>query len=431
MFGFDFNDFAGAGGPRRGGGPPREKADTNKLYEVLGVAKDATGDQVKKAFRRQAMEHHPDKGGDSEKFKEIQKAYEILGDSEKRQIYDQYGEEAASNGGPGPSSSSDIFSELFGGGGARNRGPRKGEDTVFPLKVDLDSLYKGDTKKLKLTKRVICKTCDGRGGKSDSVQTCSGCKGRGVKVVIRQLGPGMIQQMQTTCPDCKGEGQVMNEKDKCKACKAEKTLPEEKILEVVIEKGMKHGDKVKFKGEGDQVPGIEPGDVICVLQQKEHSFFRREGPHLFMKKSISLLEALTGFKFAITHLDGRVLVVNSEKGAVYKPGDIKAIDNEGMPYPKQPFKRGLLFIELDVEFPKSNSLQENERKLLAKILPAPTTPPMDTDQLHDAEVVSLVDVDMKLEQEKLKEQERENRSSQAYDEDHEDAHARGPQCRAQ
>jgi len=177
--------------------------DNSKFYTTLGIPKDSQQDAIKKAFRRQAMEHHPDKGGDPEKvrrrpsytlpcptsvciyavprqfecsvltwvvcllicqFKEIQKAYEVLSDPEKRKIYDQYGEEAATQGGPS-SSPGDIFSELFGGGGGSRgpRGPRRGDDTVFPLQVDLEALYRGDTKKLKLTKRVLCKGCGGYG----------------------------------------------------------------------------------------------------------------------------------------------------------------------------------------------------------------------------------------------------------------------------
>jgi len=126
---------------------PKEKVDNTKFYNLLGVDKNASEDQIRKSFRKLAMSHHPDRGGDPEKFKEIQKAYEILSDKEKRQLYDQYGEEAATQGGGGPSMASDIF-DLFGmrsGGGSR--GPRKGEDTVFPLRVELDDLYNGATKK--------------------------------------------------------------------------------------------------------------------------------------------------------------------------------------------------------------------------------------------------------------------------------------------
>ena len=183
-------------------------------------------------------------------FKEIQKAYEVLSDKDKRETYDRYGEEAALQGGGASSPANDLFGSLFGGRG-RPSGPQRGEDTMFPLRVDLEDLYTGVTKKLKLTKRIICTACGGKGGKS--VQACSGCKGKGVRVIIRQLGPGMIQQMQTACPECKGQGETMAVKDRCKDCEGEKTVAREKILDVPIERGMRHGDKIKFRGEGDEL----------------------------------------------------------------------------------------------------------------------------------------------------------------------------------
>jgi len=408
---------------------PKEKVDNTKFYNLLGVDKNASEDQIRKSFRKLAMSHHPDRGGDPEKFKEIQKAYEILSDKEKRQLYDQYGEEAATQGGGGPSMASDIF-DLFGmrsGGGSR--GPRKGEDTVFPLRVELDDLYNGATKKLKLSKRVICKACSGKGGKG--VTTCSTCKGKGIRTIIRQIGPGMIQQMQSPCSDCKGEGEIIPEKDRCNDCHGEKTVSVNKILEVAIDKGMKHGDKIKFRGEGDQLPGIEPGDVVCVLQQKEHPLFKREGMHLFMKKHISLLEALTGFQFPVKQLDGRWLSVKSQPGVVYRPGDIKAIHNEGMPRHRHPLERGILFIELLIDFPEK-PLTDSERKLLHKILPPPTKSAMDMDALGgDAEEVALADVDIKAELERHKHQDDDNQ--EAYHEDEEEQR-RGPggaSCRTQ
>lgn len=147
-----------------------------------------------------AMKHHPDKGGDEETFKEISKAYEVLKDSEKRELYDEYGEEGVENGGPPGGDMNDILSQMFGGGGGgggRGRGgrrrKRKGEDVVFPLKIGLENLYTSITKKLKLTRNVICGDCNGKGGSSTIV--CRDCRGQGVRMVMRQVGPGMIQQM--------------------------------------------------------------------------------------------------------------------------------------------------------------------------------------------------------------------------------------------
>ena len=143
---------------------------------------------------------------------------------------------------------------MFGGGGGgrdpRSRGKQKGEDVVFPLKVALEDLYNGTSKKLRLTKNVLCGQCGGKGGKGEG--TCRDCKGQGVRIVIRQLGPGMIQQMQTACAACKGTGSLIAEKDRCKKCAGEKTTKEKKTLEVFITKGMRHNEKITFTGEADE-----------------------------------------------------------------------------------------------------------------------------------------------------------------------------------
>ena len=263
MFNFNFGGFPGHGGHHHGGGgggrgrPSRGEVDTNKFYEILGIDKSASEADIKKAFRKQALQHHPDKGGEPEKFKDITKAYEVLSNPEKKALYDEGGEEAldGGSGGGGGGGPMDIF-DLFnmggggGGGGGRGGGKRKGEDVIFPLKVSLDDLYNGTSKKLRLTKNILCTGCGGKGGSKEA--TCRGCKGQGVRIVIRQLGPGMIQQMQTACTECSGTGSTMAEKDKCKKCKGEKTVKEKKTLEVFVNKGMKHGERIVFTGEADE-----------------------------------------------------------------------------------------------------------------------------------------------------------------------------------
>lgn len=195
------------------------------------MSKEAAPEEIKKAFRKAALQHHPDRGGNADKFKEINKAYEVLSDPQKRALYDEGGEEALTEGGGGGPGGMDIF-DLFGGGfgGGGRRGPRvrRGEDVVFPLKVTLEDCYNGVAKKLRLTKNVICGDCNGKGGKGGDI-TCKDCRGQGVKMVIRQVGPGMIQQLQQQCGACKGSGSTMKEADKCKTCKGDKTTKEKKV----------------------------------------------------------------------------------------------------------------------------------------------------------------------------------------------------------
>ncbi|CAN6477967.1 unnamed protein product [Victoria cruziana] len=303
-----------------------KKSDNTRYYEVLGVPKSASQDELKKAYRKAAIKNHPDKGGDPEKFKELAQAYEVLSDPEKREIYDQYGEDALKEGmgGGGPSHNPfDIFESFFGGGfggSSRGRRQKRGEDVVHTLKVSLEDLYNGTSKKLSLSRNVLCPKCKGKGSKSGASGRCSGCQGSGMKVSIRQLGPGMIQQMQHVCPECRGSGEVISDKDRCGQCKGEKVVQEKKVLEVHVDKGMQHGQKIVFQGEADEAPDTVTGDIVFVLQLKEHSKFKRKLDDLFVEHSLSLTEALCGFQFALTHLDGRQLLIKSNSGEIIKPG---------------------------------------------------------------------------------------------------------------
>jgi DnaJ family protein A protein 2 len=190
--GFPFGDFEEMGG-RGGRGGPKKDVNTTKYYEVLGVSKTASSDEIKKAFRKAALKEHPDKGGDPEKFKDMTVAYEVLSDPEKRKLYDQYGEEGVRHGGGMSSGFGDIF-DMFGGGGRGNggrQGLKKGKSVLHPVKATLEDLYNGKTAKVAVNRDRICSKCDGKGGKEGAVQTCSGCRGRGIKVTMQMIGPGM------------------------------------------------------------------------------------------------------------------------------------------------------------------------------------------------------------------------------------------------
>jgi len=249
---------------RRGNKP----ADTEHLYKVLGVSKTATESEIKKAYMKKARLLHPDKNpGDeaaAEKFKELGRAYEVLKDAEKREVYDRFGEEGLENGGAGGMSAEDVFGSFFGdsffgGGGRRQRpsGPRKGEDQVYPLNVTLADLYNGKTSKLRVTKTVLCTGCEGSGTKTPgAAKHCSGCNGQGVVIRLRQIGAGIMQQVQMHCPDCNGQGEVIDAKDRCSKCNGKKTQPHQQILKVEILRGMKAGSKIRFAGEANQTPGM-------------------------------------------------------------------------------------------------------------------------------------------------------------------------------
>lgn len=370
-----------------------------KLYDLLGVAPTANESDIRKAYYKLAKIHHPDKAQDGnneeaeEKFKEIKFAYEVLTDASKRDIYDQYGLEGLKDG-VGGTEFEDIFSHLFGGfgggggggnpffpfdlfggagGGGGMRGGRQAkrrtQNLIYPLKVTLEELYNGATKSIEFDRSVVCKGCEGTGGKSGACKPCTTCKGRGFVVAFKQLGPGMVQQMQSICRECSGEGEVINEKDRCKTCNGKKTIKEKKTQEVPIDKGMHDSQKVTFRGESNQEPGADTGDLIVVLQLQEHDVFSRNHDDLFMTHTINITESLCGFKMVVKQLDGRSLVLTQPAGEVLAPGTIRAIPKEGMPIYRNPYEKGNLYIKFDVKFPDSEALTEDSIKKLETILP--------------------------------------------------------------
>lgn len=369
------------------------------LYDVLGVSPDVDENTLKKTYRKLAMKWHPDKHAGSEeaktKFQEIGAAFDTLSDPQKRQIYDQYGKEGLEQGGGmgGGMAAEDIFAQffggggggfggglggMFGGGGMREQGPRKAKTIMHTHKVSLEDIYRGKVSKLALQKSVICSKCEGRGGKEGAVKTCTGCNGAGMKTMMRQMGP-MIQRFQTVCPDCNGEGEIVRDKDKCKQCGGKKTTVERKVLHVHIDRGVESGKKLVFAGEGDQIPGVQPGDVVFEIEQKPHPRFQRKGDDLFYHAEIDLLTALAGGAIYIEHLDDRWLTVELMPGEVISPGEIKVIRGQGMPsYRHHDF--GNLYIQFDVKFPEKitgppdaegypTSMNQQQIKALESVLP--------------------------------------------------------------
>jgi len=343
-----------------------------KYYDLLEVSPEASEAELKKAYRKKALRLHPDKGGDPELFKEVTHAYEVLSDSQRRSIYDARGEAGLSeSGGMGGMDPQDLFSQLFGGGGffggagQSRQGPRKSKDLVHRVNVTLEELYRGKTTKLALTRNVICTKCGGKGGKEGAVRSCGICNGRGIRVTLRQMGP-MIQQIQQPCDECTGTGEVINQKDRCKTCNGRKTVSEKKMLEVHIDKGMKGGQTITFRGESDQAPGVTPGDVVIVIEEKPHERFQRKDNDLITEVEIDLLSALAGGSFAIKHLDDRALVVNINPGEIIHDGDLKVIHGQGMPSQRH-HEPGDLYVKLHVKFP--DSLEPSKLHLLESVLP--------------------------------------------------------------
>lgn len=387
---------------------PRSDVDTSKLYETLGVEKGCEASDIKKAYRKLSLKHHPDRGGDEHKFKEINAAYEILSDPEQRAKYDKYGLEGIGDDGHGHSGE-DLFSMFFGGGSRRrSAGPRKGPSINHPLKVSLEDLYNGKTVKLAVNRKVIV----------GAVKTCDKCRGQGVVTEIRQIGPGMITQVQRQCDTCGGTGSMAERKT------------ERKVLEVHVDKGMSHNQKITFTGMADENPNMEPGDINFVIQEKDHDLFKRKGADLLVTKNLSLNQALCGFAWKIRHLDGRDLVVKTRPGEiihseVMEAGTgrvlpfIKMVPNEGMPSHGNPFVKGNLYVAFQISFPDSLSLETVEA--LKKLLPGADMPEdYDPDEVEECF----------MEKADLKHFGKGGASNHGneYDEDEDDGQPQGVQC---
>jgi len=291
-------------------------------YEVLGVSRDASEKDIKKAYRRLAMKFHPDRNPDNaeaeEKFKEASEAAEVLTDAEKRATYDQFGH-AAFEGGGGPggfggfgaggggsfsSIFEDVFGDIFGGaggGGRRQAGPNRGADLRYVLNLDLEQAVKGCNPKIKVPTLVECMECLGSGAKKGtSPVDCVQCGGSGQ--IIGRQGIFSIQQ---TCPRCRGQGKVIS--DPCEECHGQGRTQEQKTLSVKVPAGVDTGDRIRLAGQGEAgTRGGPPGDLYVQVEVREHDIFTRHGEHLFCEVPISFVDAALGGELEVPTLDGRV-----------------------------------------------------------------------------------------------------------------------------
>jgi DnaJ-related protein SCJ1 len=337
------------------------------LYGVLGVSRNASEQEIKKAYRRLSLQFHPDRNkeeGAQEKFIEISHAYDILSDADKRQRYDRFGDEGDGSGqqgspfGGGNNPFASMFSNMFGGGGQprqrQPQAPQKTPNKQLALPVTLEELFLGSERDVTIPRTTVCAHCHGTGAKSAShVHTCPVCNGSGVEVRQQVMGPGIISHVQTTCSRCGGRGSIVDEA--CPVCRGARMQRGERVLNVVVRPGMAHGDTVRFEGMADEHPDGLPGDVYIVLQQEPHPVFDRDGDDLKARLSVSVADALLGFETDFEHLDGSLVHV-SHAGPV-QPGEVIPVRGEGMPRRAKPKTRGDLYVTVDVEMPQKLSRQ--------------------------------------------------------------------------
>jgi len=339
------------------------------FYKLLGISRNASHKEIKKAYRQKSLEFHPDKNkseGAAEKFSEIARAYEVLSDENTKEIYDTQGEEGikrheeGGRGGGGGDPFDDMFSHFgfnFGGGGQRNRddGQRRTESVQIPLRLDLKQLYNGEMLELQYIREVLCKNWE------DCVRKDSTCSGPGVKVVRQQLAPGFVQQVETSAPQCVSRGKSW--RSNCKACPDGKTETEKIELTIDVTKGMREGERITFEGVTDEKPGFTAGDLHFIIQENEDRHFHREGDHLYMTKEIPLVDALTGFSLGLTHVDGHKFTVDVD--GVTECDHVMRVPMKGMPR-RSGRGFGDLYITFEVDFP--DTLTETQRDGIRKIL---------------------------------------------------------------
>jgi len=337
------------------------------FYEVLGVGRGCDDKELKSAFRKLAMQLHPDRnGGDLSaegKFKEINEAYEILKDPQKRAAYDRFGHQAFEHGqGFGGAASSgfasfaDIFDEFFGdfrGGGGRRSGRERGSDLRYNLEVTLEEAFAGKTVEVEVPTSVTCKPCSGSGAKpGTSPKTCPTCNGVG-RVRASQGGFFHIER---TCPACHGRGEVVS--DPCSKCSGAGRVNETRTLSVNIPAGIEDGTRIRLAGEGEAgVRGGPAGDLYIFLSIKPHAFFQRDGADVFCRVPISLTTAALGGQFEVPTLDGGRSKVKVPEGT--QSGQQVQLRGKGMPVLRSR-QVGDMYVQLVVETPRNLSRKQRE-----------------------------------------------------------------------
>ena len=347
-------------------------ADKRDFYEVLGVNKGASDDEIKKAYRREAKKYHPDlHPGDKEaeaKFKEINEAYEVLSDSEKKSRYDQFGHAGVDpnfgGGGAGFDGFGDfgdIFSNIFGGGfggfggGQRRNGPQRGQDVRQVIDITFEEAAFGCKKNITVTKQEDCPSCHGTGAKAGTQPiTCKRCNGQGQVRQQTRTPLGYMTNI-TTCPECRGSGKIIQEP--CHDCRGSGRVRKTRTIEINIPQGINHGQTMQVSGQGE--PGLRggpAGDLLVTISLRPHPIYKRDGFDVFIEIPITFVQATLGATIRVPTLDGVVeydIPEGTQTGSVFK------LKNKGVPYIRGK-KRGDEYVTVEVEVPKNITHKQRE-----------------------------------------------------------------------
>jgi len=356
-------------------------------YEVLGVAKSASADEIKKAFRKLAVQYHPDKeGGDEAKFKEVNEAYEVLKDSQKRQRYDQFGHAGvggSSGGGYGGGNPfedfggfggqnvhfdfgdgglGDIFGQFFGGGSSRQQGPTRGRDVEAQVALTFEEAIFGVEEKITLDMDDECTHCKGSTVEpGHSMKTCADCQGAGQQTRVMNSIFGQIQQA-VTCPTCKGKGKIPEKV--CTVCKGRGTERRKQTITLKVPAGVDDGATIRLKGRGEAIGGGERGDLYIHIRVKAHKKFTREGDIILSEEHISMVDAALGADIEVETVDGKVrmkIPAGTQGGTDFK------LSNHGVPHLNKD-TRGSHIVSIIVDTP--TKLNRRQKELLEEFAEA-------------------------------------------------------------
>ncbi len=346
------------------------------LYNLLGVERSASQDEIKKAFRKLAHKYHPDKeGGDEAKFKEINGAYQILGDKDKRAQYDQFGSAAFENGGAGAGGFGgfgtqginfdfgnmgdlgDIFGSMFGGGGSRRQRAARGNDIEVDVVLAFKEMVFGVKKELNLRKLGTCESCDGSGAKDGNLEKCSSCEGHGAKRVGRRTPLGVIQTT-VTCEECEGRGEIP--KDRCTTCQGTGVHKAESTIEVTVPAGIRDGEVIRVRGRGEAAPfSGQSGDLYIRIFVKADKIISRDDTELRSTRVVGFTQAALGDDVDVETVDGKVsLTIPSGT----QSGDVLRLREKGIAFEG---KRGDHLVTIQVETPKK--LSKKQKRLLEEL----------------------------------------------------------------
>lgn len=344
-------------------------------YAALEVEKTATLEEIKKAYRKKALQFHPDRNpGDKEaeeRFKLCAEAYEVLGDAEKRRLYDAYGVEGLDSRGMHHgfggfqdifSAFGDIFGDLGFGGMGGGRVHRRGRDLRHEINVTLEEVVNGGKRKIKVRKPAPCEKCNGSGADTpNDVKTCPACNGKGVVTRIMRQGPFNLQTS-GPCGECRGQGKKIEKA--CGGCKGEGQVRAERIVDITIPPGVETGHQLRVRGGGEEIPNGEPGDLYISIREEESERFDRRGNDLFSPLRIDLLKAIEGGSVEVDGPDGNPVKIKIEAGT--QSGTVKTVRNRGVPEVNHPSSKGDLHFQLLVKTP--TGLSKEQKKQLEAIL---------------------------------------------------------------